>query len=315
MNYILLIIGFLFLIKGADIFVEGSSSIAKSLKISPMLIGLTIVAFGTSSPEAAVSINAAIKGSNEIVIANIVGSSIFNIMVVLGVVAVIKKININHITILKELPFLLLASLVLYVLSLDHFLEGHGENLITRSDGIILLAFFLIYMYYIIETAFKSKEDYGEDIKTMSLYRSILFLILGILAILVGGKWVVISSTKIALSLGMSETLVGLTIVAIGTSLPELTTSIVAAYKGESDIAVGNVIGSNIFNILLVLGITTVIKPIAIENSFFLDMVYLLFGTVAILVFSISRKSISRFEGALLTLSYIGYMVYIIIRN
>jgi len=314
-NYILLIIGFIFLIKGADLFVEGSASIARSLKVSPLLIGLTIVAFGTSSPEGAVSINAAIKGSNDIVMANIIGSSIFNIMLVIGVVSVIKNIKINHITILKELPFLLLTSVVLYVISIDHYLQGNGNNIISRGDGIILIAFFLIFMYYIIETALKSKEEYGDDTKQMSTSKSIGYSIIGLVGIIFGGNWVVNSSVEIAVSLGMSETLVGLTIVAIGTSLPELTTSIVAAYKGESDIAVGNVIGSNVFNILLILGVTAIIKPIAVSDKVFLDMIYLLTGTIFVFIFSITRKTISRYEGIFLSITYIAYTVYIIIRN
>lgn len=314
MDYILLIIGFIFLIKGANYFVDGSSSIARRFGLSPMLIGLTIVAFGTSSPEGAVSIRAAIRGSNEIVVGNIIGSSLFNIILVIGVVAAIKQIKLKHKTIIKELPFLLLTSVVLLVISLDSYLQQQS-NIISKSDGLILVSFFLIFLYYIIEAALTSKEKIKEDVVTMPLQKSILIAIIGVTGILLGANWVVNSSTNIALKLGMSETLAGLTIVAIGTSLPELTTSVVAALKGESDIAIGNVIGSNVFNILLVLGITTIIKPIPVDAKVLFDMIYLLIATIIVFFFSVTRKTITRIEGSLLVIAYIGYMVYIIIRN
>lgn len=314
LDYILLIIGFIFLIKGATYFVDGSSSIARRFGLSPMLIGLTIVAFGTSSPEGAVSIRAAIRGSNEIVVGNIIGSSLFNIILVIGVVAAIKQIKLKHKTIIKELPFLLLTSVVLLVISLDSYLQQQS-NTISRSDGLILVSFFLIFLYYIIEAALTSKEKIKEDVVTMPLQKSILIALGGVTGILLGANWVVNSSTNIALKLGMSETLAGLTIVAVGTSLPELTTSIVAALKGESDIAIGNVIGSNVFNILLVLGITTIIKPIPVDSKVLFDMIYLLLATIIVFFFSVTKKTITRIEGSLLVIAYIGYMVYIIIRN
>lgn len=315
MDYIILLIGFGILIKGADYFVDGSSSIAKKFNIPPILIGLTIVAFGTSSPEAAVSISAALKGSDQITLGNIVGSSIFNILLVIGMASFIKPTNIQHKTILKEFPFLLLTCLVLYILSSDVSLNDAPRNSLSVGDGLILLAVFSVFMYYIIEMAILSKEESNEVIEEMPIGKSILLGIIGLGGIIYGGSLVVNSSSSIAIRLGMSETLVGLTIVAIGTSLPELMTSVVAAMKGESDIAVGNAIGSNIFNILLILGVTSLIKPIMIEEKVFFDMLYLLVATVLTYIFVTTRKSVSRFEGGIMSLSYLGYMVYIIFRN
>lgn len=319
MSYILLIIGFGILVKGADYFVEGASSIARKLRVPPILIGLTIVAFGTSSPEAVVSINAAIKGSSDIAIGNVIGSSIFNILMVIGVSAIIKPINIKIKTILKEFPFLLLASIVLYILASDVGLQGFEANMISRADGLILLSVFLVFLYYLVEMAVLSKDnpnsDFVQDIKEQPTFKSVLKGILGLFAIILGGDIVVRSGSSIAMNLGMSETLVGLTIIAIGTSLPELVTSIVAAYKGESDIAVGNAIGSNMFNIVFILGVTPLVRPITVDEKVFFDMIFLFGSTVLAYMFSITKKSASRSEGLMLVISYIAYMVYIIIRN
>lgn len=315
MEYLILLIGFVLLIKGADFFVEGSSSIAKIFKVPSILVGLTIVAFGTSSPETAVSINAALKNSNEIAVGNVVGSNIFNILLVIGVSSIIKPMKIRRKTILKEMPFLLLTSIVLYVLGSDIKLQGFTRNVLTRADGIMLLSLFSIFLYYIIEMAILSREDSDEEIKMMSLSKSILFSIGGIIGILIGANMVVNSSSAIAIRLGMSQTLVGLTIVAVGTSLPELVTSVVAAFKGENDIAIGNVVGSNIFNILFTLGSAAIISPIPINQKVFFDMLFLIGATILTFISVTTRQKTSKLEGLIMSIAYIIYMVYIVLRN
>ncbi|MGL5718181.1 MAG: calcium/sodium antiporter [Paraclostridium sp.] len=317
MNYVLLLIGFVLLIKGADSFVTGASSIAKSLKIPTIIIGLTIVAFGTSAPEAAVSVTAALKGQNDIAIANVVGSNIFNLLAVIGIASIINPVRVQKTTIIKEFPFAILASLVLMILAHDTRFQGYPENSLNKADGLMLLALFSIFMYYLVEMALTSKEEMDleqVDEKT-PIGKSILWSIIGIIGIIIGGQMVVNSATSIALKLGMSENLVGLTIVSIGTSLPELVTSIVAARRGESDIAMGNVIGSNLFNVLFVLGISSFIHPILVHPIVFIDMLIMVLITMIAFAFSITKKRIGKIEGGILTSLYILYMIFIIIRQ
>lgn len=317
MKYIILLIGFIVLIKCADFFVVGASSIAKSLNIPTIIIGLTIVAFGTSAPEGAVSISAAMKGQNDIAIANVVGSNIFNLLCVLGVSAIIAPVKVQKTTIIKEFPFALLGSLVLLILSHDIKFQGYNENALTRSDGLMLFALFSIFMYYLLEMALASKEemDVEQGSSRNPIGKSILLSIAGIIGIIIGGNLVVDSATNIAIDLGMSENLVGLTIVSIGTSLPEFVTSIVAAKKGESDIAMGNIIGSNIFNILFVLGSSSIIHTINVQPIVFVDMIILFFITTMTYIFAISKKQVNRFEGIILILTYVAYMSFVIIRQ
>ena len=317
MSYLLLVIGFIILIKGADFFVDGASSIAKIAKMPTLLIGLTIVAFGTSAPEAAVSINAALKGSNDIAIGNIIGSNIFNLLVAVGISAMIRPIKVQKTTIIKEYPLSMYSVALLIILSLDNLFAGNDANLLTRGDGLILLLGFGVFMFYLIEMAVLSKEadDEVEEIVKLPLSKSIIFSILGLVGIVFGGDMVVKSATDIALHVGMSETLVGLTIVAVGTSLPELVTSVTAARKGESDIAIGNIIGSGLFNIFFVLGISATIHPIAVSSKLIFDFIILAIVTVISHVFAYSKKEVDKKEGFALTAMYIAYMVYIIIRN
>lgn len=318
MTYLLLIIGFLLLIKGADYFVDGASTIAKLLNIPPILIGLTIVAFGTSSPEAAVSISAAIKGSGDISLGNVVGSNMFNITAIIGITSIINPLKVERETIRKEIPFALLASIALFILISDVNLQFFNKNLITRSDGLILLLFFLIFLYYIFEVARNSREKVvldNEKTSTLTWGRNIFFTLAGLGAIIYGGDLVVKSSTEIAYSIGMSQTLVGLTIVAIGTSLPELITSITAAMKKQSEIALGNIIGSNIFNILFVLGSSSLISPISVDNKIFTDVMLMILFTIVLLYFSKTHSKVSKLEGSILTLVYLAYTAFIIIRN
>lgn len=317
MSYILLLVGFILLIKGADIFVSGSSAIAKALKIPTLIIGLTIVAFGTSAPEAAVSITAAIKGNNDMAIANVVGSNIFNLLGVVGVAAMIKPIKVQKSTILKEFPFALLGTVVLLILAHDTKFQGYSTNSLTRADGLMLLALFSIFMYYLIEMAITSKEemDLDEAEEKTSMGKSILLSILGVVGIIIGSQIVVDSATNIAVSWGMSQNLVGLTIVSIGTSLPEFVTSVVAARKGESDIAIGNVVGSNIFNIFFVLGISSTIHQIQVHPIVFIDMLAMIFVTLIIYILATTKRTINRGEGICAILLYAAYMAFIIIRQ
>lgn len=312
MTYILLIIGFILLIKGADYFVEGNSNLAKALKIPTLIIGLTVVAFGTSAPEAVVSIVASTKGSNEIALSNIIGSNIFNLLAVLGISAIVKGLKANRQIITKDFLFSILATLMLIAMMFDKFLSGDKLNIITRGEGLVLLSILVLYVYSLILTASKEKKLIKEKHKLTP--KDILMLVLGILAVILGGELVVKSSQQIALNLGISETLVGLTIVSIGTSLPELVTSIVAAKKGETDIALGNVIGSNIFNILFVLGISSTLSPILVNNQSLIDVLILLGITIICYIFTIYNQRIGRKKGIIMALTYLIFMIYIIIR-
>lgn len=324
MVYLFLLLGFLFLVKGADYFVDGSSSIATSLKIPSLVIGLTIVAFGTSAPEAAVSITASIQCQNEIALGNIIGSNIFNLLCVAGMSAFIKPLSVKKSILIKEFPFLVLSSILLLVLSDDLIFQQTQNSILSTGDGLVFLMFFCIFMYYLLEVSLNSKNEalnsnnnYDTNIykSTMPLSKSVVFSVVGILGIVIGGKLVVDCSSIIALNFGVSEKIIGITIVSIGTSLPEFVTSVVAASKGESDIALGNVIGSNIFNILFILGISSVINPISIDNNLFLDIFIMIIVTIITYIFSIRKKDINKFEGIILIIAYIAYMILVIFKN
>lgn len=309
MVYLLLFLGFLLLIKGADLFVEGASSLSAYFNLPPLLIGLTIVAFGTSAPEASVSFVASLDGSGDLILGNIIGSNIFNILMVIGVSSMIMTIRVFKNTIIKEFPLALFSALLLFFLVHD--------GVISRTDGIILLLGFGVFLFYLIKMAKLGQEIDSSitDIKALPLSRTIVFLIFGLLMVIFGGNVVVNNASKIAMQWGMSEALVGITIVAIGTSLPELVTSAVAAYKGQSDIALGNIIGSNLFNVLFILGTSAVINPIFASGKFFTDIIFLTLVTGITYFFAFTKSEINKFEGASLILFYIVYMIYIIIRN
>ncbi|MEW9121409.1 MAG: calcium/sodium antiporter [Thermotaleaceae bacterium] len=316
MEYFILIAGFALLIKGADYFVEGASGIAKLLRIPPILIGLTIVAFGTSSPEAAVSIRSALNGNNGIALGNVVGSNIFNVSLIIGITAMINPLKVERETVRKEIPFTLLSSILLLILISDVILQEGSINLITRGDGLVLACFFLIFMFYLLEVALHSREKAEEEgMGAATMGKNSLFTLGGLGSIILGGELVIRSSVSIATALGMSETLVGLTIVAIGTSLPELITSVTAALKKKSEIAVGNIVGSNIFNILFVLGTSSALYPIAVDSKIFFDIKVMIIYTVILLIFSRTHHRISREEGFILLASYLSYMGYIIMRK
>lgn len=318
MNLILtvlaLILGFILLVKGADFFVEGSSSVARLLKIPTIIIGLTIVAFGTSAPEAAVSITAGLNGNNDIAISNVIGSNMFNLLMVIGVCAVIAPIDVDKNLLKKEFPFSILLTILLLGMCLDHITGFSSKNTISRLDAIILLIILTCFVLYMIYSALRHQVDIQEEIKTLSPVKSILFIIGGIAGIIWGGDMVVDNASIIAGAFGLSDTLIGLTVVAFGTSLPELATSVVAAKKGESDLALGNVVGSNIFNILFVLGASGVASPISVGILSIYDLLFLLVANVVIFVFSKTKYRVARSQGLICVILYLAYTVYIIIR-
>lgn len=317
MTYLLLLVGFILLIKGANYFIEGAVGIANILRLPPLLIGLTIVAFGTSSPEAAVSIGAAIKGSSGIALGNVVGSNIFNISFVIGVISLISILKVERETTRKEIPFALLSSILLLILMADKTLQLTEINVLSRSDGLVFLLFFGIFIYYLFEMARSNSQKPPDSTLEYNNHmgKKIFLSLGGLIGIIVGGQLVVDNSVVIALNWGLSQTVVGLTIVAIGTSLPELVTSVTAALKKENEIAIGNLIGSNIFNILFILGAASLLSPVSVDSSMiFIDTAIMIFYTIVLFVFAMSHYKISRAEGIILIMSYIGYIVYIIIR-
>lgn len=317
MAYIWLIVGFGLLIKGADFFVDGAANIARLLKVSPIVVGLTIVSFGTSSPEATISIIAAIQGSAGVSLGNVIGSNIFNVSLVVGIAAFLYPLKVENETIRKEIPFMLLASVALLILISDITLQGSGSNALTRSDGLIFLLLLSVFLYYVFEVAMKSREGAQQEPipQHITWGKNIVFSILGLIGIIIGGELVVRNGTSIAVSLGMSETLVGLTIIAVGTSLPELVTSVAAALKKESEIALGNIVGSNIFNILFVLGVASFISPLAVEEDVLFDVIIMLILTFVLLIFSRTKYKIGKVEGLILVVVYVLYIVYIVIRE
>ncbi len=306
MEYILLIIGFVLLIKGADFFVDGASSIAGKLKVPSLIIGLTVVSMGTSMPEAAVSISASLTGSNSISLGNVIGSNIFNLLMVVGVSSLILPIATDKDILKRDMPINIGITVALLVM----LLIG-GE--LSRIDAAILLVMLAGYMFLLIRSALKNRIE-DEAPKVYSWLKSIILSVVGVAAIIFGGNLVVESAKTIALNLGMGETLVGLTIVAIGTSLPELVTSIVAAKKGDSGIAMGNVVGSCIFNILFILGMAGVISPMTADAAFFVDTGILIGISLLMLLFAFTKRKTDRVEGGICVLIYIGYTAYIIMR-
>lgn len=315
MDYLVLVIGLVALVFGANFFVEGASGIAKKLRVPALLIGLTIVAFGTSAPEVAVSVSASLKGNNGIAVGNVLGSNIFNAAFILGVAALILPLAVERQTIRKEIPIMILSSLALFALGADTVLSGAKEMYITRGDGVLLLILFAAFMYYIFEVAKNSRESVELLVDPMTERTGKLALMtLGGLALIVaGGNAVVESAVSIATAFGVSQTVIGITIVAIGTSLPELVTSVTASLKKNTEIAVGNVVGSNIFNVFLILGISSIINPLKIDSSILLDMVFNIVLSFILLGFSMSKSQINRKEGFLLLSLYIGYMGYLLI--
>lgn len=334
LKYLLLLVGFALLIKGADYFVEGSSSVAKILRIPSIIIGLTIVAMGTSAPELAVSTTAGLAGKNEIAVSNVIGSNMFNLLVIGGICAIIQGMKVDSSMLKRDFPFAIGAGVILLFMSLDKVIDktiGIGDFTLTgrettgaigRIDGIILLILFIIFLYLLVRNTLRARKATAksqggietEEIKVMSVPKSILYIVGGAIAIVIGGQLVVDSSSEIATSFGLSQTLIGLTIVAVGTSLPELVTSLVAIKKGENDLALGNIVGSCIFNILFVLAISSICNPVGVTMVNVYDLIFLAITSLFMYGCAASRKNVNRAEGIVLFLAYIAYMVYAVMR-
>lgn len=314
---ICLIVGFILLVKGADFFVDGASAIAKQLHIPAIVIGLTIVAFGTSAPELAVSISAAMKGSNDIAVGNVVGSNLFNLLIVVGVSAFIYPLHVKKSMIKKDYPIAIIGAVLLGLLAMDT-LFGKTSMELSRTDGIILLMGFAIFMYLAIREGLKGRAEHkenGEEIEAQyTLGKSIIISIIGLAGIIIGGNMVVDGAKEIARAFGLSEAFIGLTIVAFGTSLPELVTSIVAAKKGESDISLGNVVGSNIFNIFFILGVSGTILPMSVANTYLYDIAILIVVSIIFFIPICKKQKVSRAMGGTMVATYIAYMVYLFVR-
>lgn len=325
---ILLLVGFVLLVKGADFFVDGASNIARYLKISSLIIGLTVVSFGTSLPEAAVSISGVIQGIDDVSFGNIIGSNIFNLLLILGVSALILPVVVNEEILKRDLPISILAAII--IIPMYYFLHENGSSALVRFEGLILILLLAGFMFLMFKSANKTRNDIINsstlqdsnkskpkeiEAPTMSKSKSIVLVLIGLIGIVAGGIMVTNGAKEIALFFGMSEWLVGLTIVSVGTSLPELVTSITAAMKKENDIAVGNVVGSNIFNILFILGFSSLVSPVKINSTAIFDLIFLVVISIIVLIFAFRERKLGRVEGGFLTLMYLGYLVYIIIRD
>ena len=318
MSYVILVIGFVLLTKGADFFVEGAAAVAKKLKVPAFIIGMTIVAMGTSAPECAVSVTAALKGNNQLAVSNAVGSNIFNLMVVCGACALVVPLAVKTSVLRREFPFSILVAVLLLA-------AGMAGMEIGRGDGILLLTVFVVFLYWMVGTAIKARsqqdsvhkeerDGMDEDVRDLSVIRCIIYIIGGLAAIVLGGDWVVDGASVIAQSFGMSQNLVGLTVVAFGTSLPELVTSFTAARKNQSDMALGNVIGSNIFNVLLILGLAAAISPMTFNMENVIDTIILVIMSIEVYFFSRKDHDIRRSEGIIMLAEYAAYVVYICVR-
>lgn len=318
MFYILLILGFVFAIKGASLLVDGASSMARRLKVSDLVIGLTVVAFGTSSPELFVNIFASFQGKTDIAIGNVLGSNIFNILLILGIAAIIYPLAVTKGTVWKEIPLSLLAAILVGILANDAFFNKRGVSALTRIDGIIFIAFFIIFIYYTMSIA-KAVTGINEYVnKTEDRLPKVLFkIILGLGGLFLGGKLVIDGAVYLAQRLGVSQSLIGLTIVACGTSLPELMTSAVAAYKKNAEIAVGNIVGSNIFNIFFVLGTSSIIKPLPFRRELNIDVGMAILASLLLFLcmFTGKKHKLDRWEGIVFIALYIGYLFFLITRG
>ncbi len=309
-----LIIGIVGILWGADRLTDGASALARRFRVSELVIGLTVVAFGTSLPEFVISFVSALQGSSELSMGNIIGSNIFNTLTIVGVSALFCPIAVGRSVVRKDMPFALLASLVLAVMSFDTFLWGAGEDVITRGEGLVLLAFFMVFMAYTFSIARNGEQEDFQEQTVVSYGRIVIFLLAGLAALVVGGRLFVDGATGIALALGVSETIVGLTIVAAGTSLPELATSVVAARKGSSALAVGNVIGSNVFNIFWVVGCSAVAVPLDAGVVSGADFALMIFGLLLLWLFSSTKLTVERWEGGILVSAYLLYMAWLVVK-
>lgn len=326
LNCLFLVIGMILLIKGADFFVSGASAIAKRCKVPALFIGLTIVAFGTSLPELSVSITSAVSNSIDMSVGNIVGSNMFNMLLIIGVVALFSPLKMSVSSKKIDLPFLIVITGALLLFSLDHLLNGEVKNVLSRTESILFLAILVLYLYILISNAKRSRKQLkqiegsnselqGGQEKELKIWQIIVFVVFGLAAVVFGGECVSTTAQFLAIKMGMSEALVGLTVVAVGTSLPELVTSIVAARKGENDLALGNVIGSNVINISLILGSVGLIAQAPISSVIVTDIIILFVSTIIFSVMCARRDNISKREGLVLLLLYILYIAFAIVRN
>lgn len=312
----LLIIGLLVLVIGGEFLVRGASSLSKLYGIPSLVIGLTVVAFGTSAPELVVNMVAAFNKTTDIALGNVIGSNIVNILFILGACSLIATLKVQRSTTWKEIPFALLAMVMVLIITSDVYLNNESVNVITKGEGLVLIGFFAIFMYYILELA-KKGGDEGEEIALYSKTKSILFIAGGLVALFFGGKLFVEQAIVIAKLFGMSEAFIGLTIVAIGTSLPELITSIIAARKGEADLAVGNIVGSNIFNVFWILGLTAVITPVVVPTGFLIDALVGIGAALLLFVFMFLGKKheFTAWKGVAFLIAYTLYTAYLVVRG
>jgi len=320
LTYVLFFIGFVALIKGADLLVDGASSLAGRLGVSALVIGLTIVAFGTSAPELVVNLLASWQGNTDIAIGNVLGSNIVNILLILGISAIFYPLAVQKGTVWKEIPFALLAVVVLAVLANDVAIDGLTASDLSRSDGIVLLSFFIIFLYYIFGLVKRESSNGDSAVAAepqFTMLRSTMMVLAGVAGLVVGGKWIVDGAVAFATSFGVSEALIGLTIVAIGTSLPEMATSVVAAYKKNVDIAVGNIVGSNIFNVFWILGVSSLIRPLPFDPALTMDL-FVTVGATLVLFLALfvgKRHTIERSQGVLFVILYVSYITFLILRG
>jgi cation:H+ antiporter len=311
---LLLIVGLVILIGGAEILVRGSGSMAKKLGVTTIVIGLTVVAFGTSAPELVVNLLSAYNGNTDLAIGNIIGSNLANILLILGIGSFVTVLKVKEGTTFKEVPLALLAIAMVGIMANDSFFNGVTQNILSRTDGIAFLAFFLIFLYY--TYGISKAEGQREDIETYKWSTSVLMFLAGIVGLVIGGKIIVDNAVEIATLAGMSEALIGLTIVAIGTSLPELATTIVAVRKGHTDLAIGNAVGSNIFNVFWILGLTATIKPLPFDVHANSDVIFTTFATLLLFIFIYVGKKhyLGRIHGVLFLSLYVGYLAFAIFR-
>jgi len=315
--FAILILGFVLVVKGADFLVDGGSALARRLHVSDLAVGLTVIAFGTSLPELFVNVFASARGNPEIALGNILGSNTANILLILGISAVIFPLQVKKGTVWKEIPFSLLAVLVLAVMMNDSWFDKKNSYLLTRSDGLVLIAFFVVFLYYSAGIAKEDERLSKASVKYFSLPKAIAWIISGLILLIGGGKLIVDGAVYVAGKFGLSQSLIGLTVVAIGTSIPELATSVTAAIKKNPEIAVGNVVGSNIFNIFFILGISSFIRPLPIHPRADIDIAVVFIATVILFVcmFTGKRRILDRWEGALLLAFYTGYVIFLVAQD
>lgn len=319
MDYILLAIGMVILIFGAHLLVQGASSFAKMLNIPNLIIGLTVVAFGTSFPELVINVFSSLNGQSDLAVGNVIGSNIINVLLVIGLAAIVKPMQIQNYTVRYELPFALLGMALLFVVANDGLINQTATSTLHRSDGIIFLAFFLIFIYYTFVVTTSSHRPHepheGHDVKEMSKLKSTLFILLGMVGLYFGGEFIVNSATKLAHEWGLSQVVIGILVVALGTSLPELATSVVASFKGNADMAIGNIVGSNIFNVFLVLGVSATISPIDFNPSINIDLLVAFLSTLLLFIFVFTGKGrrVDRVEGSIFLVLYFTYVVWLLV--